>query len=290
MQHSLNLRGRQLNLSTPSVMGILNVTPDSFSDGSQLGKISGGSFTVCLDKVLKQAEKMCAEGAALLDVGGESTRPGADPVDIGDELERVVPVVEALHKNFDIPLSVDTSSPQVMIEACNAGAVLINDIRALSRQGAVEACVASGAAVCLMHSSGEPKSMQNSPRYNNVVDEVLEFLSQSVENTISAGVSRDQILIDPGFGFGKTISHNYQLLGNLRKFQAVGVPILVGLSRKSMIGGVTNKPVDQRLPGSLAGACLALMEGASIIRTHDVAATVDVVKVFTAFSEARKRE
>jgi len=279
-----------MNLSTPSVMGVINVTPDSFSDGSQLGKSFRGRFKVSLDRVLEHAAKMCAEGATILDVGGESTRPGANPVDVHDELERVVPVVEALHKNFDVFLSVDTSSPQVMIEACNVGAVLVNDIRALSREGATEACIASGAAVCLMHASGEPKIMQESPSYVDVVDEVLEFLTQSVENTIAAGIPGDRIVIDPGFGFGKTVEHNYQLLGNLRKYSALGVPILAGLSRKSMIGAVTGRPVEQRLPGSLAGACLALLGGASIIRTHDVAATVDVVKVFKAFSEAQDRE
>ncbi len=279
-----------MDLSTPIVMGVINVTPDSFSDGSNLGSISQGKFKISADKVLTQAIEMGQSGAQIIDVGGESTRPGADPVSVQEELDRVIPTIESIGDNVDISISVDTSSPEVMFEAWKAGAVMINDVRALSREGAMKAAAATTAVVCLMHTFDEPKSMQQAIHYNDVVDDILEFLKERVEETTRAGITKGRLIVDPGFGFGKTVRHNYRLLAELARFKEIGPPILVGISRKSMIGLVIEKPVIQRLAGSLAASAFALANGASILRTHDVAATMDVIKVHSAMVNARLSE
>lgn len=281
------MRGRQFDLSTPVVMGILNVTPDSFSDGANLGHTDNRqTFRVSINKALTMAREMSEKGARLLDIGGESTRPGARQVSEQEELDRVIPVIEAIGANLAVAISIDTSSPRVMLEAVRAGAVMINDVRALSRDGALQAVANTGAAVCLMHMRGEPESMQSAVHYENVVIEVLEFLRQRADAAVSAGIARERLVIDPGFGFGKTLQHNYELLAKLSVFRQLELPILVGLSRKSMIGQATGRPVDQRLAGSIAATSLALQGGARIIRTHDVAATVDAIGVHCAFAEA----
>jgi len=271
-------------------MGVINVTPDSFSDGSNLGSISQGKFKISADKVLTQAIEMGQSGAQIIDVGGESTRPGADPVSVQEELDRVIPTIESIGDNVDISISVDTSSPEVMFEAWKAGAVMINDVRALSREGAMKAAAATTAVVCLMHTFDEPKSMQQAIHYHDVVDDILEFLKERVEETTRAGIAKGRLIVDPGFGFGKTVRHNYRLLAELARFKEIGPPILVGISRKSMIGLVIEKPVIQRLAGSLAASAFALANGASILRTHDVAATMDVIKVHSAMVNARLSE
>ena len=279
----LRVGDRVIDLSTPKVMGILNVTPDSFSDGGRLRRESDvGGFRVSVDKALALAEKMLRDGAAIIDVGGESTRPGAPRVTEQEELDRVLPVVEALVSSLDVAVSVDTSSPQVMRLALTAGAGLINDVRALGRPAALDAVADSTAAVCLMHMRGEPGSMQQAIAYENVVDEVYAYLEQRVAACVSAGIGVDRLLIDPGFGFGKTLQHNYELLRNLTRFQALGLPVLAGISRKSMIGNIVGRAVNERLAGSLAATAHALMGGAAIIRTHDVAATVDAIMVHCA--------
>ncbi len=266
-------------------MGILNVTPDSFSDGALFAKSDCPSFSVDLDRLLRRAEVMIGEGAAILDVGGESTRPGAESVALEQELERVIPVIEALSSNFDICLSVDTSTAEVMTEAIKAGAGLINDIRALALDGALDVVASSCAAICLMHMQGQPRTMQQDYSYNDVLGEVHQFLSGRVQSCLESGIGKDRLLIDPGFGFGKSVEHNYQLLRNLHSFQDLDVPVLVGLSRKSMLGKVTEKPVSDRLAASVAAATLALQGGARIIRSHDVAATVDAIRVHCAYQE-----
>lgn len=267
-------------------MGVINVTPDSFSDGSQL-QIQGSSvFQVDIAKALARAEAMVLEGAVFIDVGGESTRPGAELVSLQEELDRVIPVVEAIRKNLDVCISVDTSSPQVMIEAIEAGAELINDVRALSLPQAIAIVEQSNVAVCLMHMQGEPGSMQESISYENVVEEVFAFLSDKVDSCLRQGIDRQRLIIDPGFGFGKAVQHNYQLLKHLSRFAELHLPILVGISRKSMIGAVIDRPAEQRLAGSVAATSYALLGGAKIIRTHDVAATIDTIRVNSAFSRA----
>ena len=267
-------------------MGVLNVTPDSFSDGSSVGSMKDGIFRVSIEKAMLRAETMITEGAQIVDIGGESTRPGANPVSVQEELDRVLPVVEAIIKTLDTHISIDTSCPEVMREACNTGAVLINDVRALKREGALVAAAASGAAICLMHTLGEPKIMQKAIHYKDVVSDILDFLNKRVQEAIGAGITRDKLVVDPGFGFGKTLKHNYTLLKELGKFRELELPILVGISRKSMIGLVLDKPANQRLAGSLAATTYALSNGASIIRTHDVAATLDVIKVHCALVSA----
>jgi len=262
-----------LDLSEPVVMGVINVTPDSFSDGGELASP---------EAALYQGRRMAEAGAAILDVGGESTRPGAAEVGTAEELDRVVPVVEALVAELELPVSVDTSKPEVMREAIAAGAAMVNDVRALRAPGALSAVAASQAAVCVMHMQGEPRSMQVDPRYDDVVGEVHAFLSRRVEACETAGIGRDRIVVDPGFGFGKTLEHNLALLAGLRELAQDGLPVLAGLSRKSMIGTLTGRPVRERLAGSLALAALAVVNGASIIRAHDVAETVDAVKVAAA--------
>lgn len=267
-----------LDLSQPRVMGILNTTPDSFSDGGQHyrnGRLS-------LDLVLTRAQQMLNEGADIIDVGGESTRPGAAPVSEAEELERVVPVVEVLVRELGAIVSVDTSTPVVMREAAVAGAGMLNDIRALQRDGALDAAAATGLPVCLMHMQGQPTTMQESPRYRDPVDDVKQFLRERVSACEQAGIARQRLVLDPGFGFGKNLNHNLELLRRLPEFAELGCPLLVGLSRKSMLGELLGRDVSERLPGSLALAMAAAERGASIIRVHDVAATADVLKVLRA--------
>jgi dihydropteroate synthase len=261
---------RELDLTRPAVMGVLNVTADSFSDGGRFCDF---------DAAVAHGARMVEEGAAIVDVGGESTRPGAEPVPVQQELDRVIPVVEALAKRLDVIISVDTMKPEVMREAVRAGAGLINDVRALLEPGAIEAVAEGGAAVCLMHMQGMPRTMQHDPRYDDVVREVDEFLRQRAAACLAAGIPPERICLDPGFGFGKTLAHNLALLAGLPQFVSSGHAVLVGLSRKSMVGAITGRPVQERLAGSLALATIATLHGAHIVRAHDVAATVDAVKV-----------
>ena len=267
-----------LDLSQPVVMGILNITPDSFSDGGRLY----GSGAAHIDHCLRTAEQMLRDGAALLDVGGESTRPGATPVSSDEEMARVLPVVEALAARLDAIISVDTSNPQLMKEAAACGAGLINDVRALQRDGALAAAAASGLPVCLMHMQGEPGSMQDEPHYSDVVQEVSDWLLARACACEDAGIAACNIVLDPGFGFGKTLQHNLQLLQQLDRLCRLPFPVLVGLSRKSIAGKITGRPVAERLPASLALAQCALDAGARILRVHDVAATSDMLNVWRA--------
>ncbi|MDX1569067.1 MAG: dihydropteroate synthase [Xanthomonadales bacterium] len=256
-------------------MGILNVTPDSFSDGGRYDRLEGA---------LAHARAMVAEGAAIIDVGGESTRPGAREVSVEEELGRVIPVIEGLARAVSVPISIDTSKPEVMSAAAAAGAGLINDVNALRAPGALEAAAATDLPVCLMHMQGTPRSMQHAPSYEDVVAEVIQFLVERIRACEAVGISRDRIVIDPGFGFGKTLEHNLALLGRLEAFQDLGCPILIGVSRKSMFGKLLDRDVDERLPGSLAACVIALGKGASIVRAHDVAETQDAVAVFSAIA------
>ena len=263
---------KTLDLSRPVVMGVLNVTPDSFSDG--------GRF-LPLEAAVAHGVRLAEEGAAIIDIGGESTRPGAAPVSVDEELRRVVPVVERLRAATQAVISVDTSKPEVIREAVAAGAGLINDVRALAEPGALEAAAASGCAVCLMHMQGDPRTMQRAPSYVDVVKEVKAFLDEHVQRCRAAGVSADRIVVDPGFGFGKTLEHNLELLRRLRELHDE-LPVLVGLSRKSMVGTLTGRGAGERVHGSIALAVIAALNGARIVRAHDVAATVDALKMVTA--------
>jgi dihydropteroate synthase len=263
----------RVDLSQPVVMGVLNVTPDSFSDG--------GAYPD-LQAVLDRGRQMVAEGAAIVDVGGESTRPGSLGVDAMEEMRRVLPVIEALASELAIPLSIDTRKPEVMRAAIKAGASMVNDVGALRESGALETVARSTVAVCLMHMQGEPATMQQAPTYDNVVAEVREFLETRVAACRGVGIASDRLVIDPGFGFGKTLAHNLQLLDRLAGLRCGDLPLLVGLSRKGMIGALTGRPTGERLAGSLALATLAVGRGASIIRAHDVAETVDAVRVAAA--------
>ncbi|MFT3931700.1 MAG: dihydropteroate synthase [Spongiibacteraceae bacterium] len=275
---ALNCAGRVLDLSRPRIMGILNVTPDSFSDGG----VVFSSGRVALDKALQHAVKMVADGADIIDIGGESTRPGAAMVSLQEEMDRVLPVIELLARELDVVLSVDTSSPEVMLAAAERGVGFINDVRALQRPDAISAAAATGLPVCLMHMRGEPQSMQAAPRYDDVVAEVGAYLAQRIDACTKLGVARRNIVIDPGFGFGKTAQHNLQLLNRLAELEALGYPLLVGLSRKSLIGAVLGRPIEDRLAGSLALATLAAQRGAVIFRVHDVRETRDVVRLCAA--------
>lgn len=259
-------------------MGILNITPDSFYDGGRLFR-DGRPY---LPEVLRRAERMVAEGADVLDVGGESTRPGAERVTAQQEVDRVVPVVEAVASRFDVVVSVDTSSGAVIAEAAGVGAGLVNDVRALRASEALSAVINCGLPVCLMHMQGEPGTMQRAPRYDDVVGEVYRFLLDRVDTCVQAGLSRDQVLIDPGFGFGKSLRHNLSLIRNLSLFTEAGYPLVVGVSRKSMIGAVTGRDLPDRLSGSLALAAMAVERGAAMLRVHDVAETRDVVAMVNA--------
>ena len=269
----LNCNGKTLDLGSPRVMGILNVTPDSFSDG--------GRF-LQRDAAVVQALQMEKDGAAIVDVGGESTRPGASPVSLQEELDRVIPVIEILGEKLEIPVSVDTSKPEVMREAIQAGAGLINDVNALRSEGALVQAAALGVPVCLMHMQGRPDTMQQAPRYDSVLDEVQAFLTERIGACVEQGIPHGDILVDPGFGFGKTLMHNLELLHGLGELEKLGCPLLVGLSRKSMLGTLTGREPEQRVAASVAAALLAVERGASIVRVHDVAETVDVLKVLEA--------
>ena len=275
----LTARGQTLSLSTPQVMGILNVTPDSFSDG-------GTHNTPA--KALEHARKMIAEGAAIIDIGGESTRPGAAEVSPEQEAERVIPVVAAIARESDVWISVDTSKALVIREAANAGAHILNDIRSFSEPGALQAAAHSGLPVCVMHMQGEPRTMQQAPHYQNVVREVYTYLEAQVARCVAAGIEKNHIILDPGFGFGKTLAHNYQLLDKLDLFHNLGLPVLAGMSRKSMIGQLMDIPPDERVAGSVACAVIAAMKGAQIIRVHDVKETVQAMKVVEATRLAKE--
>ena len=266
-------RQRQLNLAKPVVMGIINATPDSFSDGGKYNQ---------LDAALRQAEQMLNDGALILDIGGESTRPGAADVTEQEELSRVIPIIAAIRQRFDCVISVDTSKAAVMSAAVQSGADIINDVRALQERGALDVAVAAKVPVCLMHMQGAPRSMQHAPQYSDVVAEVLQYLQQRAAECEQAGIAKHNIILDPGFGFGKSLAHNYSLLQQLEQFIATGYPVLAGMSRKSMIGQLLNVPVEQRLAGSLACATIAAIKGAQIIRVHDVKETVQAVRVVTA--------
>lgn len=266
-------RQRTLDLSCPVVMGILNTTPDSFSDGGKYRQ---------LDRALKQAETMLSDGAIILDIGGESTRPGAAEVSVDEELNRVVPLIEAIRQRFDCVISVDTCKTGVMSAAVQAGADIINDIRALQDDGALQLAASLQVPVCLMHMQGAPRTMQQAPFYDDVLQDVKQFLLQRVAACEQAGITRSQIILDPGFGFGKNLQHNYQLLAELQQFVAYGLPVLAGMSRKSMIGQLLDIPVAERLAGSLACATIATLKGARIIRVHDVKETVHAVQVAAA--------
>jgi dihydropteroate synthase len=266
-----------LDLATPVVMGIVNVTPDSFSDG-------GRFFDT--QRAIDHALAMIAAGAGIVDVGGESTRPGAAAVSEADEIRRVVPVIEALAARVAVPISVDTSKPGVIAAAVKAGATMINDVRALRDEGALRAAAGSSAAVCLMHMQGEPRTMQADPRYDDVVADVRGFLQSRIDACLAAGISRDRLVIDPGIGFGKRVVHNLDLLAALPRLAALGVPLMIGVSRKSLFGELLGRPIEQRLAGGIAVATAAVLAGANIVRTHDVAETVDAVRVASALLSA----
>lgn len=264
----LNIAGQIFD--HPIVMGILNCTPDSFSDG--------GRYFI-EDKAVEHVRKMLCDGAEIIDIGGESTRPGADIVSLEEELRRTIAPIRAIKDEFNCLVSIDTRHSEVMTQAVGAGADLINDINALNAPGALDAAANSNASVCLMHMQGDPKTMQNKPQYADIVAEVIDYLSTRVDIAIKAGISKQKIILDPGFGFGKTLDHNFQLLHHLEQFHQLNCPLLIGLSRKSMFGKLLDRDVDQRLAGSLAGACIATMKGAAILRVHDVRETVDALKV-----------
>ena len=257
-------------------MGVLNTTPDSFSDGGQY-------FDT--EKAIESAKRMISQGADIIDVGGESTRPGAQAVSTTDEINRVIPVVEALHRSTDIPISIDTSKPEVMKLAVKAGARMVNDVCALSANGALETVATLNVDVCLMHMQGSPRTMQKNPTYNNVIDDIKDFFDQRVQACVDAGIAEDKIILDPGFGFGKTLDHNLEILKHLNEFKSFGLPLLAGLSRKSMIGTLLNdRNVDGRVIGSVVGAIIATQNGADIVRVHDVLETKDALTILGGVS------
>lgn len=262
-------KGLSLSLERPHVMGILNVTPDSFSDGGHFNQ---------LERAMTHARQMVAEGATLIDIGGESTRPGAPDVSEQEELDRVLPVVERMARELDVMISLDTSKAAVMREGCVAGAHLINDVRALLEPGALAAAAAADVPVCLMHMQGQPRTMQAEPHYDDLLGEVRAFFDERIAACLTAGIAREQLLLDPGYGFGKTLAHNYQLLAQQESLLDYQLPLLVGMSRKSMIGNLLGRPVDERLAGSLACALVGMQRGARIIRVHDVRATMDALR------------
>jgi dihydropteroate synthase len=263
---------KTLDLSAPVVMGIVNVTPDSFSDGGEY---------IDFEQACRHVDYMVEQGALIIDVGGESTRPGAAEVSVEQELARVIPIIEYTAKTHDVWISIDTSKPEVMELAVNAGANLINDVRALQMPGALAMAATLDVPICLMHMQGEPKTMQDKPEYQDVIDEVATFFELRIAYCEAAGIERERLILDPGFGFGKTLAHNYRLLAALPKLHEFHLPLLVGLSRKSMMGDLLARDTDQRLAGSLAGALIAAQQGAHIIRVHDVPETVDVLKVMS---------
>jgi dihydropteroate synthase len=267
-----------LVLSQPRLMAIINATPDSFSDGGLLYR----GASIDHSKVVNRLQEVVQEGADIIDIGGESTRPGAVPVGVQEELDRVIPIVEWAAAETELAISVDTSAPEVMLEAASKGAHMINDVRALTREGALEAAAKTGLAVCLMHMKGAPSSMQNAPVYDRVVDEVSQYLQARVLACVENGVANGNICIDPGFGFGKTLEHNLTLLRQLPELASLGLPLLVGLSRKSMIGHLLKREIEDRVPASLALAMMSLERSASILRVHDVRATRDIIDTFVA--------
>lgn len=269
----IRLGERILTLGRSRVMGILNVTPDSFSDG--------GRF-LCAEAALEQAASMSQQGADIIDVGGESTRPGAGQLPVQQELDRILPVIESITARFDVAVSVDTSKPQVMQAAVAAGAVLINDVFALRREGAMDVAAGLDAAICLMHMQGDPGTMQVQPQYQELPREIIDFLGERVRACREAGIDADRLIVDPGFGFGKNDQHNLKILANLEQFRVLKLPLLVGLSRKRTLGNLTGKEADQRVAGGVAAAVIAVSNGANIVRTHDVGPTVDALRVFDA--------
>ena len=276
MVNTITCGARTLDLSRPRIMGVLNVTPDSFSDGGQLYR----NGRVDTDALLKRAEQMLGEGADILDVGGESTRPGATVVSEAEELDRVVTAVEALDQHYDTVISVDTSTPSVMRESAKCGAGLLNDVRGFQRPQALQTAADSGLALCVMHMQGEPDTMQTAPTYSDVVQDIAEFLSQRLADLGAVGIDLDRVIIDPGFGFGKTAKQNFELLARLEVLSNLGQPVLVGLSRKSMISSVLDRPPEQRMVASVALALMAVERGARIVRAHDVGATFDALSMW----------
>ena len=274
-------QGSTLDLSHPHVMGILNVTPDSFSDG--------GTHNTLVEAV-KHANLMINAGATIIDIGGESTRPGAADVSVEEELARVIPTVEAIAQRFEVWISVDTSKPEVIRESARVGAHIINDIRSLTEPGALEAAAETGLPVCLMHMQGQPKTMQDAPKYADVFADVERFFVEHIVRCERAGIAKDKLLLDPGFGFGKNLSHNYELLARLGEFHHFGLPLLVGMSRKSMVVQLLNVGPTERLSGSLACAVIAAMQGAQIIRVHDVKETVEALRVVEATLAAKENK
>ncbi|WP_394150801.1 dihydropteroate synthase [Vibrio maritimus] len=266
----LQANNKTLSLDTPQVMGIVNVTPDSFSDGGKFNSV---------DAALEQVDAMVASGVTIVDVGGESTRPGAPDVELQEELKRVIPVIKAIRERHDVWISVDTSKAEVMRQAVEAGADIINDVRALQEPGAVEVAAKAGVPICLMHMQGQPRTMQMNPTYEDLLKDVAEFLQERISACEAAGISRDRLILDPGFGFGKTLEHNYHLLAHLDKFHQFELPILAGMSRKSMIFKLLDKTPADCLAGSLACATLAAAKGAQIIRVHDAVETVEAMKI-----------
>jgi dihydropteroate synthase len=262
----------KFDLSRPLIMGIVNVTPDSFSDGG---------LHATTEAAVAHGLRLIEEGADILDIGGESTRPGSLPVPLDEELKRLLPVLDGL-KHVNVPLSADTQKPEVMREALRAGASMINDVNALAAAGALQVVAKSNAAICLMHKQGEPLTMQVKPQYHDVVSEIKAFLGSRVEAALAAGIARERIVIDPGFGFGKTVEHNLALLRNLEQFRELGVPLLVGLSRKSALGKIAGREISERIYSSMAAALIAVMKGAKIVRVHDVGATRDALAVYNA--------
>lgn len=275
MNNKINLaRGRTLDFAAPVIMGIVNVTPDSFSDGGQFLNISAA---------LSHAMQLLDDGATILDIGGESTRPGAPDVSLDDELKRVIPLIKAIREQSECVISIDTSKAEVMRQAIEAGADIVNDVRALQEPGAIDVVAQfPEVAVCLMHMQGQPRSMQHGPHYNDLAGEINDFFSQRIAACEAAGIKQSQLVLDPGFGFGKTLKHNYQILAQFNDYAKLGLPLLAGLSRKSMIGNLLNRDTDDRLAGSLAGALIAAQNGAHIIRVHDVKETADVLGVYQA--------
>ena len=272
----ITANNKTLDLSKPHVMGILNVTPDSFSDGGEFNS---------LDNALTQAEKMIAAGVSIIDIGGESTRPGAPDVSLCEELERVVPVIQAIRAKYDVWISIDTSKAEVMRQAIAAGADMINDVRSLRESGALDVAAQAGLPICLMHMQGQPRSMQNTPHYNDLMQEVGDFLQERIEACEAVGIQRSQLILDPGFGFGKSLHHNYQMLAHLEAFHQFNLPVLAGMSRKSMLFKLLNKTPAECVAASITCATIAAMKGAQIIRVHDFEETLDALKIVTATFE-----
>jgi len=278
-EKSLKKLANQVELShldTVQVMGILNVTPDSFSDGGKFANF---------DSALKQVELMITSGADIIDIGGESTRPGAIDVCEVDEIARVIPLLKAIKARFDVAVSIDTSKAVVMSEAIIHGTDMINDVRALQNEGCLDTVAQCDVQLCLMHMKGLPRTMQEKPHYENIIKDIVEFFTQRIENCVQRGINKQRLVLDPGFGFGKNLSHNFQMLAQLNQFKTLELPLLAGISRKSMLGDLLNRDVEQRLSGSLTAAIVAIQQGASIIRVHDVAETVDALKVLKAVAQ-----